>query len=39
MAGEAKDPRETVKRSIQPLFWRMFTFFVVNICERALCLA
>ncbi|OMP85440.1 putative amino-acid permease meu22 [Diplodia seriata] len=38
MAGEAKDPRETVKRSVQPLFWRMFAFFVVNIWLVGMCI-
>ncbi|KAF1345026.1 amino acid permease/ SLC12A domain-containing protein [Delphinella strobiligena] len=31
IAGEAIDPRRTVKKTVQPVFWRMFTFFVVNI--------
>ncbi|KAK7730670.1 hypothetical protein SLS57_001500 [Botryosphaeria dothidea] len=38
MAGEAKDPRETVKRSVRPLFWRMFAFFVVNIWLVGMCI-
>ncbi|KAK8169343.1 amino acid transporter [Phyllosticta citrichinensis] len=38
MAGEAKNPRETVKRSVRPLFWRMFTFFVVNIWLVGMCI-
>ncbi|KAK7524851.1 amino acid transporter [Phyllosticta citriasiana] len=38
MAGEANDPRETVKRSVRPLFWRMFTFFVVNIWLVGMCI-
>lgn len=38
MAGEAKDPRETVKRSVRPLFWRMFSFFVVNIWLVGMCI-
>lgn len=36
-AGEMKDPRRTVKKSIQPLFWRMFMFFVVNIWLVGMC--
>ncbi|KAF2089928.1 amino acid transporter [Saccharata proteae CBS 121410] len=38
MAGEAKDPRETVKRAVRPLFWRMFAFFVVNIWLVGMCI-
>lgn len=30
-AGEMKDPRRTVKRSVNPLFWRMFLFYIGNI--------
>jgi amino acid transporter len=37
-AGEMKDPRRTVKKSIAPLFWRMFLFFVVNIWLVGMCL-
>lgn len=31
IAGETTSPRKTVKATVQPLFWRMATFFVVNI--------
>lgn len=31
IAGEAMDPRRTIKKTVKPVFWRMFTFFVVNI--------
>jgi amino acid transporter len=37
-AGEMKDPRRTVKKSIAPLFWRMFLFFVVNIWLVGMCI-
>lgn len=36
-AGEMRDPRRTVKRSIKPLFYRTFTFFVVNIWLVGMC--
>lgn len=36
-AGEMQQPRRTVKRSIQPLFWRMFLFYVVNIWLVGMC--
>lgn len=36
-AGEMKDPRRTVKRSINPLFWRMFAFYWVNIWLVGMC--
>jgi amino acid transporter len=36
-AGEMQDPRRTVKKSIQPLFWRMFMFYVVNIWLVGMC--
>lgn len=31
IAGEAKDPRKTIKATVYPIFWRMFAFFVFNI--------
>lgn len=31
IAGETASPRKTVKATIKPLFWRMSTFFVLNI--------
>lgn len=34
-----RDPRKTVKKSITPLFYRMFTFFVVNIWLVGMCVA
>ncbi|CZR59171.1 uncharacterized protein PAC_09063 [Phialocephala subalpina] len=37
-AGEMRDPRRTVKRSIKPLFYRSFTFFVVNIWLVGMCI-
>lgn len=36
-AGEMKDPRRTVKKCLQPLFWRSFFFFVVNIWLVGMC--
>ncbi|KAL4861451.1 amino acid permease/ SLC12A domain-containing protein [Aspergillus spectabilis] len=30
-------PRRTVKRSVSPLFWRMFLFYVVNIWLVGMC--
>ncbi|KAL4756355.1 amino acid permease/ SLC12A domain-containing protein [Aspergillus foveolatus] len=36
-AGEMKDPRRTVKRSTNPLFWRMFLFYIVNIWLVGMC--
>ncbi|GME36576.1 putative amino acid permease protein [Neofusicoccum parvum] len=36
-AGEMQQPRRTVKRSIGPLFWRMFLFYVVNIWLVGMC--
>lgn len=38
IAGEAMDPRRTVKKTVQPVFWRMFTFFVVNIWLVGMCI-
>ncbi|GAD95203.1 amino acid transporter [Paecilomyces variotii No. 5] len=37
IAGEAKDPRKTIKSTIKPVFWRMFTFFVANIWLVGMC--
>ncbi|PWY70113.1 amino acid transporter [Aspergillus eucalypticola CBS 122712] len=37
IAGEAKDPRRTIKRTVYPVFWRMFSFFVVNIWLVGMC--
>ncbi|RAL15548.1 uncharacterized protein BO97DRAFT_475902 [Aspergillus homomorphus CBS 101889] len=31
IAGEARDSRRTTKKTVHPVFWRMFAFFVVNI--------
>ncbi|KAL4937004.1 hypothetical protein BDV06DRAFT_227368 [Aspergillus oleicola] len=36
-AGEMKDPRSTVRRSVNPLFWRMFLFYIVNIWLVGMC--
>ncbi|KAL3472048.1 amino acid permease/ SLC12A domain-containing protein [Aspergillus californicus] len=36
-AGEMQDPRRTVKRSVNPLFWRMFLFYIVNIWLVGMC--
>jgi yeast amino acid transporter len=38
-AGEAVNPREAVKKSVQPLFWRMGAFFVVNIWLVGMCVS
>ncbi|OKO96647.1 hypothetical protein PENSUB_10822 [Penicillium subrubescens] len=37
IAGEVADPRQTIKKTVRPVFWRMFTFFVVNIWLVGLC--
>ncbi|KAI7488804.1 hypothetical protein KC351_g1746 [Hortaea werneckii] len=37
IAGEAKEPRKTVKSTIYPIFWRMFSFFVLNIWLVGMC--
>ncbi|CAG8284879.1 unnamed protein product [Penicillium olsonii] len=37
IAGEVKDPRRTIKKTVRPIFWRMFTFFVVNIWLVGMC--
>lgn len=31
------DPRRTIKKTVRPVFWRMFTFFVVNIWLVGMC--
>ena len=36
-AGEMKDPRRTVKRSVNPIFWRMFLFYWVNMWLVGMC--
>lgn len=37
IAGEAADPRRTLKKTIRPVFWRMFMFFVLNIWLVGMC--
>ncbi|KZF25802.1 hypothetical protein L228DRAFT_266251 [Xylona heveae TC161] len=37
IAGEAKNPRRTIKKTIGPVFWRMVTFFVVNVWLVGMC--
>ncbi|CAK3862354.1 amino acid transporter [Lecanosticta acicola] len=37
IAGEAKEPRKTVKASVYPIFYRMFMFFVLNIWLVGMC--
>lgn len=37
IAGEAKEPRKTVKATVYPIFWRMFCFFVLNIWLVGMC--
>ncbi|OJJ82336.1 uncharacterized protein ASPGLDRAFT_152927 [Aspergillus glaucus CBS 516.65] len=37
IAGEAKEPRKTVRNAVNPIFWRMATFFVVNIWLVGMC--
>ncbi|PWY87820.1 amino acid transporter [Aspergillus sclerotioniger CBS 115572] len=37
IAGEAKDPRRTIRKTVYPVFWRMFSFFVVNIWLVGMC--
>lgn len=37
IAGEVADPRHTIKKTVRPVFWRMFTFFVVNIWLVGMC--
>ena len=31
VAGEAAQPRQSIKAVVMPIFWRIFTFYVVNI--------
>ncbi|OGE53487.1 hypothetical protein PENARI_c007G10449 [Penicillium arizonense] len=38
IAGEVADPRRTIKKTVRPIFWRMFTFFVVNIWLVGMCI-
>ncbi|CAI7603047.1 unnamed protein product [Penicillium pancosmium] len=37
IAGEVANPRHTIKKTVRPVFWRMFTFFVVNIWLVGMC--
>ncbi|KAL3443964.1 amino acid permease/ SLC12A domain-containing protein [Aspergillus insuetus] len=37
IAGEVADPRHTIKKTVRPVFWRMFTFFVANIWLVGMC--
>ncbi|KAL4924937.1 amino acid permease/ SLC12A domain-containing protein [Aspergillus undulatus] len=37
IAGEVASPRHTIKKTVRPVFWRMFTFFVVNIWLVGMC--
>ncbi|KAJ5784318.1 Amino acid/polyamine transporter I [Penicillium pulvis] len=37
IAGEIANPRNTIKKTVRPVFWRMFTFFVVNIWLVGMC--
>ncbi|ROV87145.1 hypothetical protein VSDG_09984 [Cytospora chrysosperma] len=37
IAGEAVSPRKTVKSVIMPIFWRIFTFFILNIWLVGMC--
>ncbi|KAL5335907.1 amino acid permease/ SLC12A domain-containing protein [Aspergillus crustosus] len=37
IAGEVADPRRTIKKTVRPVFWRMFTFFVVNTWLVGMC--
>ncbi|CAI7602855.1 unnamed protein product [Penicillium glandicola] len=38
IAGEVADPRRTIRKTVRPVFWRMFTFFVVNIWLVGMCI-
>lgn len=38
IAGEVANPRSTIKKTVRPVFWRMFTFFVVNIWLVGMCI-
>ncbi|KAF2636862.1 hypothetical protein P280DRAFT_459210 [Massarina eburnea CBS 473.64] len=37
IAGEAINPRKTIKATVLPIFWRMFLFFVLNIWMIGMC--
>ncbi|KAJ5645938.1 hypothetical protein N7490_002310 [Penicillium lividum] len=37
IAGEVANPRHTLKKTVRPVFWRMFTFFVLNIWLVGMC--
>lgn len=37
IAGEAMNPRKTIKGTIKPVFWRMFSFFILNIWLLGMC--
>lgn len=37
IAGEVASPRSTIRKTVRPVFWRMFTFFVVNIWLVGMC--
>ncbi|KAJ5651403.1 Amino acid/polyamine transporter I [Penicillium longicatenatum] len=37
IAGEIANPRHTIKKTVRPVFWRMFTFFIVNIWLVGMC--
>ncbi|RDW68987.1 uncharacterized protein DSM5745_08747 [Aspergillus mulundensis] len=37
IAGEVASPRSTIRKTVRPVFWRMFTFFVLNIWLVGMC--
>ncbi|KAL4804745.1 amino acid permease/ SLC12A domain-containing protein [Aspergillus unguis] len=37
IAGEVVSPRNTIKKTVRPVFWRMFSFFVFNIWLVGMC--
>lgn len=37
IAGEAINPRKTIKACVFPIFWRMFLFFVLNVWMVGMC--
>lgn len=37
IAGEARDPRRTIKSTVKPVLWRMVLFFVANIWLVGMC--
>ncbi|KAJ5150102.1 Amino acid/polyamine transporter I [Penicillium atrosanguineum] len=39
IAGEVANPRSTIKKTVRPVFYRMFTFFVVNIWLVGMCIS